>query len=247
MPFWNEMNHGQFLSESKKTKIAVLVTGSLEAHGRHLPLGTDALLPDYLAKHIAENTNAMVLPAIPFGDSWIFNQLEGTISVRPTTLIDFYTDIMKGIFIHGFKYIVALNGHGGNTPHLESAARLATKKGERVVIIVNWWRDLAKEVRNRLVETPMGHAGEDETSEMLFVRSDLVDMESASPSRVGTKYRVVSAWYREDLYPRATYGDPTKATAEKGEAIMKQAKQEIIKLIEELEMGKLPLNRRNAD
>lgn len=247
MPFWNEFTHGQFLSECKNTNIAVFVTGSLEAHGRHLPLGTDTILPEHLAKHIAENTEAVVLPTIPFGDSWIFNQFQGTISVQPKTLIDFYTDIMKGVFIHGFKYIVALNGHGGNTPHLESAARLATKKGERVVIIINWWRDLAKDVRNELVETPMGHAGEDETSEMLFVRPDLVDMQSANPARVATRYRVVSAWYREELYPKATYGDPTKATAEKGKAIMEQAKQEIITLIEELEMGKLPLNERSQD
>jgi creatinine amidohydrolase len=247
MPFWNELTHGQFLSEGKNTKIAVLVTGSLEAHGRHLPLGTDSLLPEYLAKHIAENTNALVLPTIPLGDSWIFNQFEGTISVRPKTLIDFYTDIMKGVFIHGFKYIIALNGHGGNAPHLESAARLATKKGEHVVIIVNWWRDLAKEVKNEILETPAGHAGEDETSEMLFIRPNLVDMPSAHPARVRTKYRVVSAWYREELYPKATYGDPTKATSEKGKTIMEHAKQEIIKLIEELEMGKLPFKGSNSD
>lgn len=218
-----------------------MVTGALEAHGRHLPLGTDSILPWYLAEKIAKKTKALVLPVIPFGESWDFNHLEGTISIHPEALVDFYISILKGIFKHGFRYVVALNGHGGNSPILKQAAKTATKKGQRVVVIVNWWRDLAKTVRKLVEETPGGHAAEDETSEVMFVRPDLVDMKVAEAHRVVTKFEIISGTYREELLPCGMYGDPRKATEEKGRLIFEQAEEEIIELVNQLAMGKLPL------
>ena len=220
-----------------------MVTGALEAHGTHLPLATDAILPMYLAEKVAEKTNALVLPAIPFGDSWDFNNFSGTISVDPQVLSQFYTSVMKGVFKHRFRYLVVLNGHGGNVPALKMAAKAATETGNCVVIIVNWWRDLAENARKIAEETPGGHAAEDETSEVMHVRPDLVDMPKAVSHRVVTKFDIISGNYRDELLPSAMYGDPRKATAEKGRLIMDQAEEELIKLINELERGQLPLTR----
>jgi creatinine amidohydrolase len=150
---------------------------------------------------------------------------------------------MKAVFKHGFRYIIALNGHGGNDPILRQAAKKATRKGERVVIIVNWWRDLAKPARQLVEETPGGHAAEDETSEVLAVRPDLVDMTQAEAHRVETKFTIISGTYRAELLPEATYGDPRKATEEKGKLIMGQAEQELIELINQLEKGQLPVEK----
>ncbi len=241
MPFWYELTYPQFMEASQKTEVAVMVTGSLEAHGKHLALGTDTIMPEYLAKILAEKTKALVLPPIPFGDSWSFVNFMGTITIQPTHLIEFYADVMRGVFNQGFRYLVALNGHGGNSAHLESAAKKATEKGERVVIIVNWWRDLAESARREVLETPEGHSAEDETSEMMHVAPHLVHMATAKPARVRTRYRVVSAAFREEIYPDAMYGDPTTASPEKGQAILKQAAEELIQLINDLERGKLPL------
>ncbi len=242
MPYWQELSHLDFIRALEKTRVAVLLTGALEAHGNHLPLGTDNILPSFLAKSIAERTNALILPPVTYGDSWVFNQFEGTISVEPSTLVNLYMNIMKGTFKQGIKYIVALNGHGGNSGHIETAAKLATEKGERVVVIINWWRDLAGSARGIVLETPEGHAAEDETSEVMHVAPNLVTMESAKSARVITQFRIVSAQYRRELLPNAMYGDPRKATKEKGQLIMKQAADELVDLIENLEKDKLPLS-----
>ncbi len=241
MPYWKELTKNRFGKALQETNVAVLIAGALEAHGDHCPLGTDIILPEYLGKCVAEKTKALVLPTIPFGDSWHFNLFKGTISIEPSTLIDFYVSVMKGIFKHGIRYIIALNGHGGNSAHLSTAAKKATMKGEKVVIIVDWWRDLAKNAREKYLETPGGHAAEDETSEILFVQPHLVDMEEAKSARVKTRFRIISAQYRQELFPSAVYGDPTKASVEKGKLIMEQAEEELLELVGQLEQGKLPI------
>jgi creatinine amidohydrolase len=241
MPIWSELSNETFSQIAGKTEVVVMVTGSLEAHGKHLPLGTDSILPTYLAQKLVERTNAVVLPTIPFGDSWSFNEFKGTISIHPTALVDFYTSVMKGVFKHGFKYIMVLNGHGGNVGPIQIAAKTATKKGERVVVIVNWWRDLATNVREEVLETPMGHAAEDETSEVLHVRPDLVEMSAAEAHRIETEFTIISGTYREDLLPSAMYGDPRKASEEKGRRIMEQAEEELVQLVKKMERGELPI------
>ena len=69
MPFWSEFSQIGIQQAAGKTQVVVMVTGSQEAHGTHLPLGTDNYLPTFLTEKIAEKTNALVLPTIPFGDS----------------------------------------------------------------------------------------------------------------------------------------------------------------------------------
>ncbi len=220
-----------------------MITGATEAHGTHLPLGTDMILPSYLGNHIAEKTNAIVLPAIPFGDSWTFIPFRGTIAISPITLTKFYVDVMESVFRQGFRFLIALNGHGGNEGSLRQAASIATSSDERAVIVVNWWKDLAAKTRKEVLETPDGHAAEDETSEVLFVRPDLVDVSNVVSARVETKYRIISGVYREELMPSAIYGNPKAANEEKGKAIIEDAINELIELIEQLEKGELPIVR----
>ena len=243
MPFWSELSHEGFKKAARATEVVVMVTGALEAHGKHLPLGTDSILSNFLAEKIAEKTKALVLPTIPFGESWDFNHNEGTISIHPGVLVEYYVSVLKGIFKHGFRYVIALNGHGGNAAIIKQAAKTATKKGERVVLIVNWWRDLAKSARKLVEETPGGHAAEDETSEVMFVRPELVDMSVAEVHRVETRFEIISGTYREQLLPSAMYGDPRKATEDKGRLIMEQAEEEIIELIKQMERGELPVEK----
>jgi creatinine amidohydrolase len=243
MPFWSEFSHKGIQKAAGDTSVVVMVTGAMEAHGTHLPLATDAILPTYLAEKVAEKTNALVLPTIPFGDSWDFNKFPGTISIDPLVLTKYYKSVMIGVFKNRFRYLIVLNGHGGNVPALKMAAKQATEKGEHVVIIVNWWRDLAKSARELVEETPGGHAAEDETSEVMHVRPDLVHLSKAVAHRVVTKFDIISGSYREELLPSAMYGDPRKASEEKGRLIMEQAEEELIALVNDLEQGKLPLTK----
>ncbi|MFW9909325.1 MAG: creatininase family protein [Candidatus Thorarchaeota archaeon] len=240
MPFWQDLTRKGFLEAIEQTDVAIMVTGALEPHGDHLPLGTDNLLPAYLAKIAAEKTNALVLPPINMGSSWIFNKFAGTITIDPVVLVQFYRNVMEGIFKQGTRHLIVLNGHGGNVGHLEAAAQYATEHGEGSVIIVNWWRELADNARSTVLESPEGHAAEDETSEVMYVAPHLVKMEDATKAMVKTRFRVVSGSQRRELIPDATYGDPTKASMEKGKLIMEQAAEEFIELIQQLEKGDLP-------
>lgn len=218
-----------------------MVTGALEAHGNHLPLGTDTINPTYLAEKLAQRTKALVLPAVPFGESWSFDAFRGTVSLRPETLLMIYRDVMTAVLRQGVKFIVVLNGHGPNAAILQQAAQSATEGTDSAVVVVNWWLDLAKQTREKLLQTPEGHAAEDETSEVLAVRPDLVDLGSARGARVRTEFRIVSASRREALLPRGMYGEPETATVQKGKAIMQAAEDELVKLVQKLEQGKLPI------
>ncbi len=242
MPQWSELTQASFERKARQTKVAVMVTCAVETHGDHLPLGTDMILPTFLAEKIAQKTKALVLPPIPFGESWSFDVFKGTVSLRPETLLMVYRDVMKAVFRQGFKFIIALNGHGGNSRLLHQAAEYSTEDHDGTVVIVNWWSDLAASVRAEICETPDGHAGEDETSEVLAVRPDLVDMKAAKSARIRTTFRIVSASRREELLPRGIYGEPQNATAEKGRAIMERAEKELIELVQQLEKGKLPIS-----
>ena len=85
MPYWQDLTHLDFMKALGKTNVAVLVTGALEAHGHHLPLGTDSILPVHLTDAVVQRTNALLLPPIHYGDSWIFTDFECTVTVDPST------------------------------------------------------------------------------------------------------------------------------------------------------------------
>jgi creatinine amidohydrolase len=241
VPLWSELTRIRFERALKNTHVAIMVTGALEAHGNHLPLGTDSINPAYLADRVARRTKALVLPPIPFGDSWSFDVFKGTVSLRPETLLMVYRDVMTAVLRQGITFLVALNGHGPNASILQQAAQAATEGSSGAVIIVNWWLDVAKEARAKVLQTPEGHAAEDETSEVLAVRPDLVDLSAARRARVRTEFRIVSASRRETLLPGGMYGEPERATSEKGKTIMQAAEDELVKLVQGLEQGKLPI------
>lgn len=241
MPLWSELTKIRFEQALKDARVAVMVTGALEAHGDHLPLGTDIINPAHLGDRVARRTKALVLPPIPFGDSWSFDTFKGTVSLRPETLLLVYRDVMAAVLRQGVKFVVALNGHGPNAAILQQAAQAATEGTDGAVIVVNWWVDLAKKAREKVLQSPEGHAAEDETSEVLAVRPDLVDLSAAQGARVRAEFRIVSASRREALLPRGMHGEPEQASAEKGKAIMQAAEDELVRLVQQLERGKLPI------
>ncbi|RKX99981.1 creatininase family protein, partial [Candidatus Poribacteria bacterium] len=95
-------------------EIAILPIGSIEQHGRHLPLGTDWLIADRLARELGERLNAYVLPALPYGNSQEHMGFPGTIPLRPQTLALVIEDIILSLRHHGIKKVVVLSTHGGN-------------------------------------------------------------------------------------------------------------------------------------
>ncbi|MFP3237719.1 MAG: creatininase family protein [Caldivirga sp.] len=239
---WWELTWPEF--EKVDKTVALLPTGIVEAHGPHLPLGTDALMATYIAEEVARRTNVLLLPTVWYGNTYILDKFPGTISISNETLYRLYLDIFREVARNGVRYLVVVNGHGGNVDALSMAAKDAARETKLTVILVNWWIDLAKETRRRVLETPEGHAAEDETSEVWVAYPHLVKAvprDGSADEWVEVRFRVYGRDVYAMEYTKAVQGYPSKASQEKGRAILEAAINELTQLIEDLKKGKLPV------
>jgi creatinine amidohydrolase len=178
----------------------------MEQHGPHLPVSTDVLIAEHVAKRVAPLVGATVMPAIAYGVSFEHRPLFNA-SVRRSTLAATVGDVCASLAGQGFAQTIVLNGHHGNISALKNI------KG-RSVRVLHYWRYMKQE---------LGHAGEAETSLMLAIAPELVDMKkavagarkpvrsAASTSRPGSFIRVTG---------NGVWGDPRTATAEKGNRLL---------------------------
>jgi len=240
---WAELTWPEF--EKADKSVAVLPVGIVEAHGPHLPLGTDALMAIYVAERAAEEAGALLLPPIWYGNTYVLDRFPGTISISAETLHRLYRDVFVEVARNGVKNLVVVNGHGGNVDALRMAAKDAARSTDMAIVLVNWWIDLAKEARRKVLETPEGHAAEDETSEVMAAYPHLVKaVPQDADEWVEVRYAVYGRRAYEAMYARSMQGYPSKASREKGEAILKAAVEELKSLILDLKAGRLPLERR---
>ncbi len=151
---WWELSLEEFGKVDKT--VAVLPVGIVEAHGPHLPpLGTDALMAIYVAEKSSEAANVLMLPPIWYGNTYVLDKFRGgTISIDAQALYHLYRSVFKAVADNGVKYLVVVNGHGGNVDALSMAAKDVARETDLVIIIVNWWIDLAREARRKVLETP---------------------------------------------------------------------------------------------
>jgi creatinine amidohydrolase len=149
---------------------AVVPFGSVEGHGGHLPLGSDAMLADFVGAAVAERLGAVLAPSVRVGCAEEHMQEPGTLSVPPQTLCDVALHIARSLIRHGFRVIVFVSTHGGNRAVLENAARQLNDEHPEV---------LACAPRGDVGPAPGAHSGKWLTSVMLVVRPDLVDLASA--------------------------------------------------------------------
>jgi creatinine amidohydrolase len=197
-------------------RIAFLGVGSCEQHAAHLPLCTDYFFASRIAAEAAARLEAFVLPPLPYSTSLEHQGFAGTVSLRPETLKSLVWDIAAGAGRWGVRYLVLLNAHGGNFI-LNPAAR-EWNMDERVprLLLVDFFAGL-KDIAPNL------HAGEVETSLMLHLAPEKV--------RLSARQDFVPSWSREDLThlgmkrisPRGVWGNPSRATAAKGQAWLEEA------------------------
>ena len=122
--------------------------------------------------------------------------------------------------------------------------RHLAKTTSLVVVLINWWVDLAKETRRRVLETPEGHAAEDETSEVMAAYPHLArEVPRDVDEWVEARYAVFGREVNQLLYQKSVQGYTSKASREKGEAILKATVEELVQLIKELKEDRLPLNK----
>lgn len=144
--------------------------GSIESHGRHLPLGTDTLIPDYLISEIEHRSDILIAPTVPFGACQSLSDFSGTIDIDSHVLFQFCDQIIQSLYRHGARKFVFLNGHGGNMKVLEQLGLKYEKQG-CLLAMLNWWLmawDMNPQWKG-------GHGGGEETAAILGINPALVD------------------------------------------------------------------------
>jgi creatinine amidohydrolase len=205
--------------------------GSVEHHGSHLPLATDALVADALARALVSGgpgLDLLVLPTLWYGLSTEHVWAPGTVTLSPTTLLALLDDIGASVARAGAKRLAFLNTHGGNTHLLRMAAREIRARYHLYTFLFQGYAPPehgAPSPDPR--EEGLGiHGSQAETSVVLHIRPDLVDMSRAErsvPSWVnGYEHLAITggtefAWLSDDLSPTGVVGDPTLATTDQGQ------------------------------
>lgn len=212
--------------------VCILPIGSVEDHGRHLPLDVDNYLIGTMCDEVARRIpdEVLLLPAIPYGFEDHHMSFPGTITVRAEHLEAFVLDITLSLAHHGFRKILLADGHGSNMPILDLAARKTIIQSDALCACFIWpslITGLIKQTRESPFPGGMSHACELETSIYLYLNENAVQMDKAEkeigfhPSKYywhdlggGPPVRMVEWWTR--ISKSGVVGDPTLATKEKG-------------------------------
>jgi creatinine amidohydrolase len=216
-------------------KAAIVAFGAQEEHGPHCPLATDTLIARGLAARLAEELDAVLLPAIPYGESWSTSGYPGTVSLAPETVKRIMVDVGSSLKTQGARALVIVNGHFGNRAPLELACRELKLIHSFPALLVDYpgLAELAGGICESRPAAPMFyHADEVETSLMLALAPEHVKMERAAaeypdfPPTFGSEPVLLDSFCRSGVF-----GDPRPATAEKGEKLLSGLTERSLALI----------------
>ena len=227
---WQHMRRDEIAEMRDRDAVVILPVGSIEQHGRHLPVDVDIFAAQTIALAAAQALAPRCARARRAAgvDGRIPHHMHftGTLTLTVDTFSQVIREIVTCMWRHGFRHILLLNGHGGNDNTMKSTTLKLGAEGIEVAAATYW--DLAEAELAELVEgerKKVGHACEIETSMMLYLRQELVDMSTAvkdmrvPPSRLPTGGPVYF-WPVFEPGTTGVNGDPTLATAEKGKAFL---------------------------
>jgi creatinine amidohydrolase len=210
----------------------VFPIAAVEQHGHHMPLSTDSLLLGEVIRRVQQQPVAAKVLFAPlqwFGNSHHHLDMPGTLSASPRGYLDLLRDLAECVLGHGFRRVVFVNGHGGNTvPSHQALFELRQKYRDRHplhLLSLTYWDSANPNAElHGLVQTQMGHACEWETAMMLALRADLVVGDVSQLAEVpfgrgaAPGYR---GWTMPDRSEQGHIGNPAAATPEKGEGLFR--------------------------
>jgi creatinine amidohydrolase len=248
---WADMTTREFAQLPSDT-VAVLPVAAIEQHGPHLPVCVDACLNEGVLeralKRLPADLPVTFLPAQVVGKSNEHLAFPGTLSLSAETLIRLWTEIGECVHRAGIRKLVLFNSHGGQPQVMDIVARdLRVRLGMFVVCAASYgFTDSAtlfgeSEARHGI------HGGASETSQMLALRPDLVQMQHAQdfvPATVAlqTEYRWLRAeghavgfgWQTQDLHPAGACGNALAASAAHGQQLLDEAAAGLVALLQEV-------------
>jgi creatinine amidohydrolase len=262
--FWSDLTTRHFAqlaaSNTIAQAVAVLPVAATEQHGPHLPVSVDATLVDGVVNaslpHLPVDLPILFLPTQQIGKSNEHIRFPGTLTLSAQTVISLWMDIGSSVARSGIKKLVLLNSHGGQASIMDIVARDLRTEHDLIVYSANWYNlPLGDAVMGLFPaeEHRFGiHAGDIETSMMLALREQFVDMEQAknfhsTSADRAAKYPVLGngtsaklGWQMQDYNAMGAAGNAAAATAAKGHALVNAAGLQLANLLKEV--SDLPLS-----
>ncbi len=215
----DEVTSPEFARLAESGRLFILPFGSLEEHGSHLPLGTDTMQADEVARRVAQEFGAVLLPSVGYGDCRSTRNFPGTLSLSFETVMMLAHDIVYELARNGVTKVLVITGHAG-TGHM-AAIRLGVMRAveayPKVKVMVLSDYDLAYELKGKEFPEDDGHAGLIETSRILNLRPELVGKSRPVGKTRPPRFMVVAD--PERYLPTGVMGDPRGASAGKGGTI----------------------------
>src|SRR5262245_21364531 len=231
--FWAELKSSEFRALDPHATLAILPVAAIEQHGPHLPVMTDTAIAEGMINtvlaRLPDDLRVLFLPLQMIGKSHEHIRSPGTITYSGENLVRMWVEIGESVHRAGLRKLVIVNSHGGNIEVVGIVARELRVRLDMLVATTQWRRfGLPEGIYSPFDASHGIHAGDIETSLMLYFRPDLVDMNKAR--HFGSKgdemekdYRYLRpighhafAWLAQDLNPDGALGDASAATAEKG-------------------------------
>ena len=251
---WWRLKAPELRALAKRDTVVIVPVASTEQHGPHLPTQVDCLLVGEIARRAAIQAYAtrptLTTPVVWSGLAEHHMSLGATISLDYPAFFALLRGICGSLARHGFRNVLLLNGHGGNIAALTVAVNELAVELDAPIATTTYWLLAEQEFANILEkQTNVRHACEAETSMVLALRPELVDMSLAAeavgptapelPDVAGTQ--AAHRWQSfKSRTSHGVIGDPRAATAEKGERLLQAAADAVSRLATNSEFWRLP-------
>ncbi|MGR3506779.1 MAG: creatininase family protein [Paracoccaceae bacterium] len=243
---WAQYRAPEFALIDPMTTIAILPTAAVEQHGPHLPVGVDMMIAngmlDELRRQCPDDLDIRILPVQCVGKSNEHLHAAGTLTLGAQTALAAWVEIGLSVARAGVRKIVIVNSHGGNLDLVSILSReLRVRAG--MMAVKSQWSSFGQPAGiYPPEEIAFGiHGGDVETSIMLALHPELVDMTAAQNFRSSAQEAPISpigpvslGWISSDLNPAGTVGNAAIATAAKGEATIRYQVAGLVAVLQDL-------------
>lgn len=254
--FMGEMTNREVEAFLVDHKTVIIPTGSTEQHGPHGPLLTDVFVPKEVARRVAPRVGALVAPSINYGLSYPHVGFTGVVNLRIPTFMSVVEDVSASLATAGFTRIVFLNGHYDNTYAIAYACANAADRlpaGVRAFPI-NYWDGMTADEAGEFFGPTTGlHANRGETSAVMAINPDLVDLEHANAElppfpevtnapAVHTAFFFSTPGSVHRASHSGTWGDAREASVEYGERYLNVVTEATVRMLDDVErtFGAMP-------
>ncbi|MBI5642124.1 MAG: creatininase family protein [Deltaproteobacteria bacterium] len=230
----------EFRKSVRGARTLIMPFGTVEAHGSHLPLNTDTFIIREVIKKVSEKNNVFMAPPLQYGVCTSTFDHPGTIGITSGTLRAITTDIVNSGYKQGFRNFILISGHGGSL-HVaalrEAGEALVSAHEDMKIAALSIYEMIGKEAEAIIETKNDSHAGEAETSLMLYLAPRLVK------GRAEEEYpdlpRPIIVKDKVRRWKGAVWGNPQKASVEKGEALFKVMVSRVEDLVGRMEKTRI--------